>query len=89
MFERVGLLVQPRVQLRRGLAEDRFSCRRQVLDRVRKVQNPHRIRPQHIHQALLPLGTILHGAHDVGRLGPTVMRLHVRLVGERRGVRQA
>jgi hypothetical protein len=71
VFERVCLLVQPGVQLGGLHAEHWLSGCRQVLDGVRKIQDTHRIRSEHIHQALLPFGPILNRAADeFGRFGP-------------------
>ena len=88
MFERVCLLVQPRVQLSGVHAQHGLSGCRQVLDGVWEIQNPHRVWPKHVHQALLPFGAILHGAHHLGRLGAASMGLDVRLAGEGLSVRQ-
>jgi hypothetical protein len=39
-------------------------------------------RSTYVHQALLPLGAILHGTHDLGRFNPTLVGFDVGVAGE-------
>ena len=88
VLERVRLLVQPRRKRGRSDTEARLGSRGEMLDRVWKIQDPHRVRSQHVHQPLQPFGAVLHRTHDTRRFGAAPIRLHIRQACERLSVRQ-
>ena len=52
------------------LAEHRLGGSCQVLDRMREVEDAHRVRSQHVHEPLQPFGTVLDRTHHLGSSVP-------------------
>jgi hypothetical protein len=82
VLEALELLLQPARALRRPFAPDCRPDLPHILRRVRKVQNPHRIRTMIIDEPLHPLGPIRDRNHFPGLLDPPPLDLRQRQPGE-------
>ncbi len=71
MAERVRLLAKPGAGRGRPRPEHRLGHLPEVPERMREVQNAHRIRALQIDEALQPVGTIKDRDHQGSRRGPT------------------
>ena len=88
VLEFMQLLSQPLGRQRGASCPHQLSNLTQIACRMGKVQNAHRIRPMQIHEALDPLGSILHRPYLFGLTDSPALGFHGRQSAKGRCVGQ-
>lgn len=79
------LFADPCVHLGRSCAAHKLAHRGDVFRRMRKIEDPHRIRPMVIDKALFPFSPIHHGPNRSGLFHASMVGFHQSQAGKHLG----